>query len=534
MEKTISVKVSGSEIEQSAVYGGVQGEGGSRQLVISFDEEWQGYSKTVTFLDAHMENPVKIFLNTSNANEDGSYTISIPSEPLATGGKFTYIIDGSISGAIMRSVQKELKVRYAPVVDSASLPSAITPSQAEQLNAAIDALEDDIPTALSELTGDSSHRVVTDAEIASWNAKSDFSGSYNDLTDKPVIADKATESQATEGTDDNTYMTPLKSKTQFNHLIASSLTNVPEIYTKESIEGMWAISGAKHGDMCIILSGNTSAQSIYRYYTKDINGSPLSKSQWVWLTDLSLFAPQEVLTLSGEGYSENLLTSADAVENFGGITDITEIEGGVRLTAYSEYAVNAPCSAWIELDSSYLGKKVKVSAHIKPLGGSEPVSIGIGFINPAYYTMYKDAGGAAEGDYSVVVNIPSEHPYESAGESKFGIFIKITSQVAERIVEVTNITLKEAESKADWDFSLGNTAKITLTQTLPLDILNVKSGDYGVLDVFGEGGITLPANSYAVPPDWDYLAPGEDQHYRYSFLYDGTKFDWNRSVRNDD
>ena len=74
MEKTISVKVSGSEIEQSAVYGGVQGEGGSRQLVISFDEEWQGYSKTVTFLDAHMENPVKIFLNTSNANEDGSYT----------------------------------------------------------------------------------------------------------------------------------------------------------------------------------------------------------------------------------------------------------------------------------------------------------------------------------------------------------------------------------------------------------------------------------------------------------------------------
>ncbi len=45
----------------------------------------------------------------------------------------------------------------------------------------------DIPGALSELTEDETHRVVTDAEKATWNAKSDFSGSYNDLTDKPEI-----------------------------------------------------------------------------------------------------------------------------------------------------------------------------------------------------------------------------------------------------------------------------------------------------------------------------------------------------------
>lgn len=45
----------------------------------------------------------------------------------------------------------------------------------------------DIPNALSDLTTDSTHRVVTDAEKAVWNAKSNFSGSYNDLTDKPSI-----------------------------------------------------------------------------------------------------------------------------------------------------------------------------------------------------------------------------------------------------------------------------------------------------------------------------------------------------------
>ena len=44
-----------------------------------------------------------------------------------------------------------------------------------------------IPGALSELSDDTTHRVVTDAEKEAWNAKSNFSGSYNDLTNKPTI-----------------------------------------------------------------------------------------------------------------------------------------------------------------------------------------------------------------------------------------------------------------------------------------------------------------------------------------------------------
>lgn len=44
-----------------------------------------------------------------------------------------------------------------------------------------------IPTALSDLSDDSTHRLVTDTEKTAWNGKSDFSGSYNDLTDKPTI-----------------------------------------------------------------------------------------------------------------------------------------------------------------------------------------------------------------------------------------------------------------------------------------------------------------------------------------------------------
>ena len=42
-------------------------------------------------------------------------------------------------------------------------------------------------TTLANLNDDSTHRTVTDAEKTKWNNKSDFSGNYNDLTNKPTI-----------------------------------------------------------------------------------------------------------------------------------------------------------------------------------------------------------------------------------------------------------------------------------------------------------------------------------------------------------
>lgn len=44
-----------------------------------------------------------------------------------------------------------------------------------------------IPKKLSDLQDDSEHRTVTDIEKQSWNDKSDFSGSYEDLRGKPTI-----------------------------------------------------------------------------------------------------------------------------------------------------------------------------------------------------------------------------------------------------------------------------------------------------------------------------------------------------------
>lgn len=48
------------------------------------------------------------------------------------------------------------------------------------------ALPGDIIKNLAGMTGDASHRTVSDEQIEVWNNKSDFSGDWTDLTNKPI------------------------------------------------------------------------------------------------------------------------------------------------------------------------------------------------------------------------------------------------------------------------------------------------------------------------------------------------------------
>lgn len=80
------------------------------------------------------------------------------------------------------------KVNVSDIIDNLTTSVSNKPLSAKQgaeLKSLIDSIK--IPSALSEMTEDSTHRVVTDTEKQNWNAKSDFSGSYNDLTNKPSI-----------------------------------------------------------------------------------------------------------------------------------------------------------------------------------------------------------------------------------------------------------------------------------------------------------------------------------------------------------
>lgn len=92
------------------------------------------------------------------------------------------------------------KVNVADIIDNLTTSVSNKPLSAKQgvqLKALIDAIK--VPTALSQLTDDSTHRTVTDSEKAAWDAKSDFSGEYADLKNKPT--------KVTDFTNDAGYQT---------------------------------------------------------------------------------------------------------------------------------------------------------------------------------------------------------------------------------------------------------------------------------------------------------------------------------------
>lgn len=81
------------------------------------------------------------------------------------------------------------KVNVKDIIDNLTTDSSDKPLSAAQgvvLKALIDAII--IPTLLSQLSEDSTHRLVTDDEKELWNNKSDFSGNYNDLTNIPTFS----------------------------------------------------------------------------------------------------------------------------------------------------------------------------------------------------------------------------------------------------------------------------------------------------------------------------------------------------------
>ena len=90
-----------------------------------------------------------------------------------------------------------------------------------------------IPDELADLKADATHRTVTDTEKANWNAKSNFSGNYNDLTNKPTIpsiAGLATEQYVTNTVADtkqwvtDTFATP----NYVDTVVANMVDSAPE------------------------------------------------------------------------------------------------------------------------------------------------------------------------------------------------------------------------------------------------------------------------------------------------------------------
>lgn len=119
-----------------------------------------------------------------------------------------------------------------------------------------------IPTALSQLSGDTTHRTVTDAEKSTWNAKSDFSGSYNDLTDKPTIP-SAYSHPASHPASMITGLATVATSGSYNDL--SDQPTIPAAYSHPSTHPASMISaGTFAGQVVANASGQAAASYVLR------------------------------------------------------------------------------------------------------------------------------------------------------------------------------------------------------------------------------------------------------------------------------
>ena len=152
MDRIIEVKVGGSHLSKDSKNAGVRGEANVTRLRITFDESWRDYAKTVTFWDAHGNNPVKRIQGTDLiediAKDTLTYITPIPAEPLAIAGEMTFVIDGYLDGKRQRSFSDKLIVKDAPIADNAGEPAEPIPDYYEQLQRQIDKYVDDLQAAV--------------------------------------------------------------------------------------------------------------------------------------------------------------------------------------------------------------------------------------------------------------------------------------------------------------------------------------------------------------------------------------------------
>lgn len=151
-----------------------------------------------------------------------------------------------------------------------------------------------IPSTLEEMTDDQNHRTVSDIEKETWNNKSEFSGSYNDLTDVPEIK---------QLTDD------LKEKYDNAATLATANKNTLDTdyaQTKEFLDGLkkgyieYQLTWVENER---ITSENGEIQPADGW--KRTTYTDICDAEYIFATRLGEENPQELVQCCGAWYDEN-------------------------------------------------------------------------------------------------------------------------------------------------------------------------------------------------------------------------------------
>ena len=200
MDRIINVKVGGNYLIKDNKNAGVRGEANVTRLRITFDDGWikEDYAKKVTFWDARGLNPVVVDLLPTMAEDDRTYLVPIPQEPMAEAGKLTFVIEGEIEGKVQRSLSDTLEVKDSPIAKNAGQPIPPTPDELTQVRNSLEEVKGDIIDTLEardQAVGAKKIAVqaMSDAEGFCGSASQSAINAAQSCTDAGQYADKAWE-----------------------------------------------------------------------------------------------------------------------------------------------------------------------------------------------------------------------------------------------------------------------------------------------------------------------------------------------------
>ena len=155
----------------------------------------------------------------------------------------------------------------------------------------------DIILNTSAITQDATHRFVTDEEKVKWNAKSNFSGSYNDLANKPNIPSKTSQLDNDKG-----FITA-DQVPEVN--LSSYYTKVESDGRYVNLSGTQTIAGAKTFSAALQVNNNIAA-------TGTITGSKVYGAVWndyaEWFEKERIkekFKPGDICVWAGSGVEKS-------------------------------------------------------------------------------------------------------------------------------------------------------------------------------------------------------------------------------------
>ena len=234
-----------------------------------------------------------------------------------------------------------------------------------------------IPTALSDLNEDETHRTVTDAEKKTWNNKSNFSGNYDDLKNKQLA-----------GTTDE--LTP----TQVYEAVSTGRP-VKVQYT-DSTYGLISFTA-----FAVSESQNVIASSMITYYNGVYILTELVgyKSNNAWGFNTTTLAQKA--DIPGEGGNKGWTLLYD-----GTIT----IEEAVKTVTVS---LLAPCEGMVD----FIGH-ISWTANTNTESGMDDISIGVGKASMGYGRIGK---ASKDGNSIFQATVTSSRTYWGAAYSATGL-----------------------------------------------------------------------------------------------------------------